>query len=95
MSIRRQMAVLDAANFFAFARADSSEHGLHHGINMIREICGEVSAESDGPGTEAAFKITVPGAVHRPQRSADRAPEDCTKTAFNDIDPHEKAEQSA
>ena len=44
-------------------RRDGSGQGLHYCANAIREMGGEISAESEGPGCGAAFRFTIPRAV--------------------------------
>jgi signal transduction histidine kinase len=44
-------------------RTDGSGLGLHYCANVVREMGGEITAESDGPGTGATFRFTIPRAV--------------------------------
>ncbi len=47
-------------------RSTGSGLGLHYCANVIREIGGQISAYSAGPGTGATFRITIPGAITQP-----------------------------
>ena len=44
-------------------RKEGSGLGLHYCVNVIREMGGDITAYSDGPGTGARFQITIPRAV--------------------------------
>ncbi|MCX7398524.1 MAG: ATP-binding protein [Planctomycetales bacterium] len=44
-------------------RKEGSGPGLHYCVNVIREMGGDITAYSDGPGTGATFQITIPRAV--------------------------------
>lgn len=44
-------------------RTEGSGLGLHYCVNVIREMGGDITAYSDGPGTGATFQITIPRAV--------------------------------
>ena len=44
-------------------RKEGSGLGLHYCVNVIREMGGDITAYSDGPGTGARFTITIPRAV--------------------------------
>jgi signal transduction histidine kinase len=44
-------------------RSSGSGVGLHYCANVIREMGGEITAESDGPGLGARFQIRIPRAV--------------------------------
>ncbi|RLS79860.1 MAG: HAMP domain-containing protein [Planctomycetota bacterium] len=54
-------------------RKEGSGLGLHYCVNVIREMGGDITAHSDGPGTGARFQITIPRAV----------PETITSSAAN------------
>jgi sensor domain CHASE-containing protein len=54
-------------------RKEGSGLGLHYCVNVIREMGGDITAYSDGPGTGARFQITIPRAV----------PETITSSAAN------------
>lgn len=47
-------------------RSTGSGLGLHYCANVIRDIGGQISAHSAGPGTGATFRITIPGAITQP-----------------------------
>ncbi|MFO0977190.1 MAG: CHASE4 domain-containing protein [Planctomycetaceae bacterium] len=47
-------------------RSTGSGLGLHYCANVIRDIGGQISAYSSGPGTGATFRITIPGAITQP-----------------------------
>lgn len=47
-------------------RSTGSGLGLHYCANVIRDIGGQISAFSAGPGTGATFRITIPGAITQP-----------------------------
>jgi sensor domain CHASE-containing protein len=44
-------------------RKEGSGLGLHYCVNVIREMGGDITAYSDGPGTGASFTITIPRAI--------------------------------
>lgn len=47
-------------------RSSGSGLGLHYCANVIRDLGGQISAHSAGPGTGATFRITIPGAITQP-----------------------------
>ncbi len=47
-------------------RGNGSGLGLHYCANVIRDLGGQISAHSAGPGTGATFRITIPGAITQP-----------------------------
>lgn len=47
-------------------RSSGSGLGLHYCANVIRDLGGQISASSAGPGTGATFRITIPGAITQP-----------------------------
>ncbi len=71
-------------------RTDGSGHGLHYCINVIQEMGGEITAESSGPGTGATFRITIPRAVRRPQRTT---PDPHDQMESESSEKNEKVEQ--
>lgn len=44
-------------------RSSGSGVGLHYCANVLREMGGEITADSDGPGLGARFQIRIPRAV--------------------------------
>lgn len=79
-------------------RAEGSGQGLHYCSNVVREMGGEISAESDGPGLGAVFVITIPRAVRRPQQLQARTELRADGSAATDFANQytlEKAEQYA
>jgi signal transduction histidine kinase len=77
-------------------RVEGSGQGLHYCSNVIREMGGEIWAESDGPGLGAVFIISIPRAVRRPQQlSASSEPRSDASSATESVNTssYEKAEQ--
>jgi two-component system NtrC family sensor kinase len=59
-------------------RKEGSGLGLHYCVNVIREMGGDITAHSEGPGTGATFKITIPRAVPATLQSFTAATENST-----------------
>ncbi len=77
-------------------RVEGSGQGLHYCSNVIREMGGEIWAESDGPGLGAVFIISIPRAVRRSQQlSASSEPRSDASSATESVNTssYEKAEQ--
>jgi len=66
-------------------RKEGSGLGLHYCVNVIREMGGDITAHSEGPGTGATFKITIPRAVPATLQSFTAATENSTSEAVNEI----------
>lgn len=56
-------------------RKEGSGLGLHYCVNVIREMGGDITACSDGPGTGATFQITIPRAIPATLQSSATSPE--------------------
>ena len=56
-------------------RKEGSGLGLHYCVNVIREMGGDITAYSDGPGTGARFLITIPRAFPETINSTAAYPE--------------------
>lgn len=70
-------------------RSDGSGLGLHYCVNVIREMGGDIHAHSDGPGTGATFRFTLPRAVPPSSQpgSAELSSEAMEFPAFDTVDP--------
>ncbi len=66
-------------------RKEGSGLGLHYCVNVIREMGGDITAHSEGPGTGATFRITIPRAVPTTLQSLTAAAENATSEAVNEI----------
>jgi sensor domain CHASE-containing protein len=55
-------------------RKEGSGLGLHYCVNVIREMGGDITAHSDGPGTGATFQVTIPRAIPATMRSSPVSP---------------------
>jgi signal transduction histidine kinase len=66
-------------------RKEGSGLGLHYCVNVIREMGGDITAHSEGPGTGATFRITIPRAVPATLQSLTIATENSTSEAVDEI----------
>lgn len=66
-------------------RKEGSGLGLHYCVNVIREMGGDITAHSEGPGTGATFRVTIPRAVPMTLQSLLAAAENSTSEAVNEI----------
>lgn len=55
-------------------RKEGSGLGLHYCVNVIREMGGDITAHSDGPGTGATFQVTIPRAIPATMRNSPVSP---------------------
>ena len=65
-------------------RKEGSGLGLHYCVNVIREMGGDITAHSDGPGTGALFRITIPRAVPTNPQGATSASESFSAEVFSE-----------
>ena len=66
-------------------RKEGSGLGLHYCVNVIREMGGDITAHSEGPGKGATFTITIPRAVPATLRSLTVTTENATPEAVSEI----------
>ena len=66
-------------------RKEGSGLGLHYCVNVIREMGGDITAHSEGPGTGATFTITIPRAVPATSQSLTVTTENATPEAVHEI----------
>jgi signal transduction histidine kinase len=66
-------------------RKEGSGLGLHYCVNVIREMGGDITAHSEGLGTGATFRITIPRAVPAASQCFTVATENSTSEAVNEI----------
>lgn len=66
-------------------RKEGSGLGLHYCVNVIREMGGDITAHSEGPGTGATFRITIPRAIPTTLHSITAAAENSTSEAVTEI----------
>lgn len=65
-------------------RKEGSGLGLHYCVNVIREMGGDITAHSEGPGKGATFTITIPRAVPTTSQSLMIASEISTSEAVHE-----------
>ena len=66
-------------------RKEGSGLGLHYCVNVIREMGGDITAHSEGPGTGATFRITIPRVIEATLQSFTASAENSASEAVHEI----------
>lgn len=66
-------------------RKEGTGLGLHYCVNVIREMGGDITAFSEGPGTGATFRITIPRAIPTTLQSSTATAENSVLEAGREI----------